>query len=153
MKPASSLEPPSLQALQLAEAVESAAAAFAQAVEAYERHRLATDAEFRAAGGNSAAYSAPARIENTLFAILKAAGFSRFDRQIATASDSGLVSENGAVLRHFTLEHPACQAARTRADEFIKHEAESRAFRERRTPIDLKPGERFLGAVVQKPHG
>ena len=153
MSAASSLEPASLQALRLAELVEKAAGRFAEAIETYEEHRLASDAEFRQAGGNSTAYSRPVRIEDLLFSILKDAGLSRFDRHISAASEHGLVVQNGTALRHFTLDHPACQAAKERADEFIRQDSEGRLAREGRTPIDLKPGDRFLGAVVQKPHG
>lgn len=153
MKASNALEPAALQSLRLAEIVEDAAKCFAEAIDAYEEHRLATDREFRAAGGNSGAYSAPARIENMLLSVLKTAGLSRFDRQVAFASDHGLVAENGAALRHFTLGHPACRAAQERAEQFMKEENENRGFRERRTPIQLRPGERFLGAIVHKPHG
>lgn len=153
MKQPSPLEPAALRSLRLAELVEDAAKCFAEAIEAYEEHRLATDPEFRAAGGNAGVYSAPVRIETALFSILKAAGLSRFDRQIATASDTGLVAGNGAALRHFTFGHPACQAAQERAAEFMKQDSESRGFRNRTTPIHLKPGDRFLGAIVEKPHG
>ena len=153
MKQPSPLEPAALQSLRLAELVEKAAQCFAEAIDAYEEHRLATDPEFRRAGGDSSAYSAPARIENMLPAVLKAAGLARFDRRIAAASDHGLVAENGSALRHFTLDHPACRSAQERAAEFIKQESEGRSFRLRQTPMALKPGERFLGALVQKPHG
>lgn len=153
MTAANPLEPAALQSLRLAELVEDAAKCFAEAIEAYEEHRLATDREFRTAGGDAGAYSAPVRVENALFAILKAAGLSRFDRQVAFASDTGLVAGNGAALRHFTLAHPACQAAQERAYEFLRQESEARSFRHRQTPLHLKPGERFLGAIVEKPHG
>lgn len=119
MKQPSPLEPAALQSLRLAELVEKASKCFTEAIEAYEEHRLATDQEFRSAGGDSGTYSAPARIENTLFSILKAAGLARFDRHIAAAPDHGLVDENGLALRHFTLGHPACQAAKERAEAFI----------------------------------
>lgn len=153
MKASNALEPAALQSLRLAEIVEDAAKCFAEAIDAYEEHRLATDPEFRAAGGNGGAYSAPARIENRLLSVLKAAGLSRFDRQIASASDHGLVAENGAALRLFAPGHPACRAAQERAAEFMKQENEGRSFRNRQTPLHLKPGERFLGAIVQKTHG
>lgn len=153
MKASNALEPAALQSLRLAELIEDAAKCFAEAIDAYEEHRLATDPEFRAAGGNSGAYAAPARIENKLLSVLKAAGLSRFDRQIASASDHGLIAENGAALRHFAPGHPVCRAAQERADQFMKEEIENRGFRERRTPIRLRPGERFLGAIVLKPNG
>lgn len=155
------LEGHSLESLRLAEAVETGASDLAKVVDEYERHRLGTDRDFRKAAGDSDAYARPPRIEDAIFAILKFAGLGRFDRKISDASANGLVAQNGAALRNFAPDHPACMAEQAKADAFAAQEAESRRIRSglaRDLPpwpdapvVGRRPVRRVLGAEVVEP--